>query len=312
MRGIVISLALVAALCGSAGAHGMRSAYVEITQVQPDRARISIRGKVPVAGIEVVATKPCTITTSETGSWLSCPAGIAGAMIEIAGMGPVVSEAVVYITLLDGHETSAVVTPGSPTWVIPGGEAPSARTALGRYLALGLVHIATGADHLLFLLGLVLCLRNVRAVMLAETAFTLSHTLSFTASALGWVHVSAAAAEAGIAASLILVALDIGRSERVVPWHTAALAFLFGLVHGLGFAGGVSELGLPDTQIPAALAGFACGVELGQVAFLAIVLSVFWLARRVPGFTRGATYVGAYGIGGIGWFWLFERLGALR
>jgi HupE / UreJ protein len=313
----LIAMAVLALAARPVAAHGMRSAYLEITQTEPGRARISIRGKVPVAGLEVIAAAPCAIATTDTGSWLSCPAGLEGATLEIAGMGPVVSETVVYATLLDGRETSACITPGSPTWTIPGGAGPGGLAVAARYVGLGLIHIASGPDHLLFLLGLALYLRGLRAVMLAETAFTLSHTLAFSASALGWVHVSAAAAEAAIAASLILVALDLGRSdlgrgERVVPWHTAVLAFVFGLVHGLGFAGGVSELGLPYTQVPAALAGFACGVELGQIGFLAIVLAGLWLVARAPRLLRGVKYADAYGIGGIGWFWLFERIGALR
>jgi HupE / UreJ protein len=150
--------------------------------------------------------------------------------------------------------------------------------------------------------------------MLAETAFTLSHTLSFSASALGWVHVSATAAEACIAVSLVLVALDVGRPVRprhAAPWKTAGLAFAFGLVHGLGFAGGLAEIGLPQAQVPAALAGFASGVEIGQVVFLVIAVSAVSLLGRAPRLARGAVTAGAYAVGGIGWFWLFERLGAL-
>jgi hypothetical protein len=131
---------------------------------------------------------------------------------------------------------------------------------------------------------------SAHGARLAETAFTLSHTLSFSASALGWVRVSAPAAEACIAVSLVLVALDAGRAARDASrrapgddaWKTAGLAFAFGLVHGLGFAGGLTEIGLPSSAVPAALIGFAAGVEIGQVAFLAIALAVLAVLERAP------------------------------
>ena len=133
----------------------------------------------------------------------------------------------------------------------------------------------------------------------------------FSASALGWVHVSATAAEACIATSLVLVALDVGRPVRDAPWKTAGLAFTFGLVHGLGFASGLAEIGLPRTAVPAALAGFASGVEIGQVVFLLIAVSTLARFRRIPGLARATEQAGAYAVGGIGWFWLLQRLGAL-
>lgn len=295
-----------------AGAHGMRTAYVEITEHAPGRARVAIRGKVPVTGVELVTAPPCAITaTPDTGRQLSCPERLAGAALELRGLGPVVSEAVVFVTLASGESFTTCVTPGNPRWEIPGRD-PGALAVAGRYVKLGVEHIGTGADHLLFLLALVLCLRSLRAVMLAETAFTLSHTLSFTASALGWIRVSAAAAEACIAVSLVLIALDIGGPRREAAWKTAGLAFVFGLVHGLGFAGGLAEIGLPATAVPAALAGFAGGVELGQLAFLLLAVGALRAVERAPAIARAAVTAGAYAVGGVGWFWLIERLGALR
>ncbi len=181
----------------------------------------------------------------------------------------------------------------------------------GSYVKPGVAHILTGYDHLLFLLSLVLLLRRPRAVLLAETAFTVSHSLSFTATALGLVHVSAPAAEAAIALSLVLVALDIGKRAHAAlgARKGAAMAFVFGLVHGLGFAGGLSEIGLPDAHVSSALAGFAAGVELGQVAFLAVALGLLHLASRrlaAPRLEIGARW-GSVVIGGVASYWLVER-----
>jgi len=321
MRAAVVALAaalIAAASARPASAHGMRSAYVEITQTAPDRARVAIRGNLPVTGVALTAEAPCAVaTTADAGTELACPGAVTGAGLTVTGLGPIASEAVILLTFLDGTTATAVVTAGNPAWRIPGAGDPGMLTIAGRYVRLGIEHIATGADHLLFLLALVLCLRTLRAVMLAETAFTLSHTLSFSASALGWIRVSSAAAEACIAVSLVLVALDVGRPPSGAPdraggaWKTAGLAFAFGLVHGLGFAGGLAEIGLPATAVPAALAGFASGVELGQVAFLAIAVALLALARRAPRLSRAAVRIGTYAVGGVGAFWLVQRLVAL-
>lgn len=359
MRTAVV-LVLLSLAARPAAAHGMRSVYLSITETAPGRAHLAIRGSVPFTGVALTAASPCTLATTE----LTCPDTLAGAELTVTGMGPIASEAIVFLSFLDGTTTTACVTPGAPTWRIPGGDS-SAIAVAARYVRLGIDHIAGGADHLLFLLGLVLCLRRLRAVLLAETAFTLSHTLSFSAAALGWIHVSPAAAEACIAVSLLLVALDIARrptprSRRPARsfgrgadpagrdgWldarrdggantsadacpdasveprpdtspdacpdarRTAGLAFAFGLVHGLGFAGGLAEIGLPASAVPAALAGFAGGVEIGQVAFLALAIALLRLVGRAPRLARAALPLCACAIGGIGCFWLLERLSAL-
>ena len=312
MRRIIASLLVLACLlfAASASAHGMRSIYVEVAELSPGRARVTTRAQVPVSGVRITAALPCTLEGGDDGAQtLVCPDGIGGATLSIEGLGPIISEAVVWTSLADGTTSSHLVTTDAPSCTLPSAHVSSWRVARD-YVGLGVRHIATGADHLLFLLALVLALKRVRAVLLAETAFTLSHSLSFSASALGWVHVSSGAAEACIALSLVLVALDIGRTEEPSARRGAALAFVFGLVHGLGFAGGLAEIGMPASAIPAALVGFAGGVEIGQVAFLAIVLVLFALARRTRA-GRLAPTLGAYAVGIVGCFWLFERLRAL-
>jgi hypothetical protein len=174
-------------------------------------------------------------------------------------------------------------------------------------MRLGVVHIGTGDDHLLFLLLLVLLLRSARSVLLAETAFTLSHSVSFSATALGWIHVSSAGAEACIALSLVLLAAEIEpRGPPADAWRGARLALVFGLVHGLGFAGGLREIGLPERAIAAALVSFGAGVELGQVAFLALLLGGLHLMRDARMLPR-LRWAAVYGAGSISAFWLIER-----
>jgi len=321
---LAVLLALVAAE-RPARAHGMRTAYVEVTELEPGRAIVRWRSQVDGATIGLRFDAPCrTSRRAESAEHpadpslvVECGTTLAGARMHVDGLGAVLSEAVVWVAFRDGTSASHLVAAGSPSWELP--RAESFWVVASQYTRLGVVHIMTGADHLLFLLALVLCLRRVRAVFLAETAFTLSHSLSFSAATLGWAHVSSRAAEACIALSLVLIALDvpardrrsvargIGGPARRTKTYGPMLAFAFGLVHGLGFAGGLSEIGLPEHAIPLALVSFGAGVEAGQVAFLAVVLVIASLLGRMRTYPRFAL-AGAYAVGGVGSFWFIERI----
>jgi len=294
-------------------AHGVRTGSLRVDELGPTHA--VVRWSVPVTAPGVGPTLPegCTSTKSDELSGdglaiyaLECPGGLAGQTLGVHGLGPIVTEATVLVRFTDGHDASHLVTANDPSWTLP--RAESALTVARSYVRAGLVHIATGADHLLFLALLVLVLRRVRAVLLAETAFTLSHSLAFSATALGWIHVRPALVEACIALSLVLLALDVrGGRPTASTWRGAATALVFGLVHGLGFAGGLREAGLPDAHAAIALLGFGAGVELGQVAFLAVVLALVAVASRMRSFPRlvGVATVFA---GGLAMLWLVERL----
>ena len=154
-----------------------------------------------------------------------------------------------------------------------------------------------------------LLLSRVRSVLLAETAFTLSHSLSFSATALGWLHVSSTAAEACIALSLVLLAADVRVRGAPPPARArgAWLALVFGLVHGLGFAGGLRGIGLPEHAVAPALVSFGAGVELGQVAFLAVVLGGPASGSGTRASSRAPKIVAVYAAGSVSMWWLFER-----
>jgi hydrogenase/urease accessory protein HupE len=262
-----------------------------------------LRVPAPAASIELAPPQGCTLTSADEGMTLDCPGGLRGKAIEVRGMGPIISETSVVIELADRTTISHLLTSSSPRFTIP--DRDTTLACVLQYAKLGVAHIASGIDHLCFLLGLVLVVRRLRAVLIAETAFTLSHTISLGATALGWIRVSPAAAEACIALSLVLVALDIGMKKRPSGLSAAALAFVFGSVHGLGFAGGLREVGLPENAIVPALAGFAGGIEVGQLAFLACALAVLHLAK---GWRSKIDLAAAYAIGGVGCFWLIQRL----
>lgn len=217
MRTAFLSLAAVAALAGSAGAHGLRTAFVEVTEIQPGHAVVHLRMNTPDPSIAVTSPDgDCALdATGDGGSvydktWLlECPDGLGGRSLALAGLGPIVGEGVVWIARADGTTASQIVRADAPGFALGRAAAPSALAVARQYIALGLEHILTGYDHLLFLLLLVLVLGEVRSVFLAETAFTLSHSLSFSATALGWIRVSAPAAETCIALSLVLLAAEV-------------------------------------------------------------------------------------------------------
>ncbi len=302
MRALALAIAL--AVPATAAAHGLRSAYLEVGELEPGRAVVTVRATVPGAALEVRAGEGCTLADSGERTWLlDCPGGLTGRTLTVDGLGAIVGDAVASIALADGTTATRLVRADAPVLELRP-QPPTTLAVAREFVGLGLLHIITGYDHLLFLLLIVLLLREWRAVLLAETAFTLSHSLSFTATALGWIHVSSAAAEACIALSLVLLASEIDlRAPPPSRWRGAAMALVFGLVHGLGFAGGLREIGLPDDAIASALVGFAAGIELGQVAFLALALTALHLARRATRLQLAAVYA----IGGISVCWLLER-----
>jgi hypothetical protein len=303
MRVMWLALLALFFVAAPAHAHAMRSAFVEIDEIGPGRASVHVRVSVPDRGL-AVDVSGCTMRLDDSAGLdragsVSCGDALAGHAVTVRGLGPVLTEAVVWIRYADGASFSHLVAKDDPTWMLPANS--SAWSVARQYVRLGVAHIVTGYDHLLFLFLLVLTLRRPRAVLLAETAFTISHSIAFTATALGWVRVPPALAEACIAWSLVLVALDVGKPA---PQGRGALAFLFGLVHGLGFAEGLREIGLPERDVAAALVSFGAGVEIGQVAFLAVVLAAMRFARRAR---SKIAFVGAYGGGALASFWFIER-----
>jgi hypothetical protein len=192
----------------------------------------------------------------------------------------------------------------------------SLTAAAQRYLALGVKHILLGIDHLLFVLGLLLIVRGPWQLLATITAFTLAHSLTLALATFGLVTLPPRTVEAAIALSILFLAVEIlhARQGRLglthrFPW---LVAFAFGLLHGLGFAGALAEIGLPAAEVPAALLFFNLGVEVGQLMFVAAVLSLRFAVRTLQlGWPRWAEPLPAYAIGTIASFWLFERLAAL-
>ncbi|MEQ1572343.1 MAG: HupE/UreJ family protein, partial [Myxococcota bacterium] len=175
--------------------------------------------------------------------------------------------------------------------------------ALG-YLKLGVEHILTGWDHLVFLAGLLLVTRSLRAIAAVVTGFTVAHSITLTLAALGWVSVPSSLVEPAIAASIAFVGIENGFDPPVN--RRFALTAALGLIHGLGFAGALADVGLPAGQVPLALATFNLGVELGQFGVVLAALPLLLAARRAS-WGPAAVRVGSWAIAALGLYWFVDR-----
>jgi hydrogenase/urease accessory protein HupE len=239
---------------------------------------------------------------------------LVGERIGVEGLAEAQTDALLRIQLADGRLIQAVLRPDAPALTVPSG---TSWTKVGRdYLLLGLRHILTGPDHLLFVLGLVLLIRG-RRLLWTITAFTLGHSITLSLAVLGFVRVPPAPVEILIAASILAVAVELTREDGgrgVPPWRSPrVLAFGFGLLHGLGFAGALAQVGVPAGEIPLALVSFNSGIEVGQLLFVgALFIGALLLGRAALG-TRplprlaAPARLPAYGIGALAAYWVFER-----
>jgi hydrogenase/urease accessory protein HupE len=238
---------------------------------------------------------------------------LAGARIDFVGLQGTITDVLVRVQLRDGMSSTTLVRASQPWVEIAAASGPLA--VMGAYLTHGVEHILFGFDHLLFVLALILIVRSGRVLLWTITAFTLAHSITLGLATLGLVHVPGPPVEASIALSILLLAVEIVRVNRGQisltarwPW---VVAFAFGLLHGFGFASALADIGLPHGDIPLALFAFNVGVECGQIAFVAAVLSVVALARRVGAglhVERYAPRIAPYAIGTLAAFWLFERV----
>ena len=331
MRPGLIAAAAVcwgAGLAAPASAHEVRPGYLEIREVSP--TRFELFWKVPARGeSERLSLRPafpedCSPGADRSGrivgdAWiergvLECASGLHGGSIRIDGLEATGTD--VLVRVLGSHGSAQVVrlTPADRSFVVT--RSPSTAGVALTYLKLGIEHILLGVDHLLFVLALLILVRGGRRLVATVTAFTLAHSLTLAAATLGLVHVSQMPVEAVIALSIVFVAAEIVHGQQGRPGLTQRspwiVAFVFGLLHGLGFAGALAEVGLPSQAIPVALLFFNVGVEVGQLAFIAAVFAVWLPIRRLRvAWPAWSPRVPAYAIGAIAAYWTIERASLL-
>jgi hydrogenase/urease accessory protein HupE len=333
-RAVIILLGwMVSAL---APAHELRPAYLELREDRP--GEFSVLWKTPMRGDMRLSLAPgfggrmenlSPVITRETGgasiqAWrLRALEPLRGQSLRIDGLEGTMTDALVRVEFADGKTWTHRFTPQQPEARIPASQ--GGRAVAGEYLRLGVEHILLGVDHLLFVLALLIITPGAWRLVKTITAFTVAHSLTLALATLGFVHVPQTPVEAVIALSIVFVASEIlrlrtpspasageGRGEGSLatraPW---LIALVFGLLHGLGFAGALGEIGLPQGHIPMALLFFNLGVELGQLLFIGAVLSLAAVTRRITRQPpRWASLIAPYAIGSTAMFWVMQRVAA--
>ena len=323
MLPLVAAAVSVASLATVAGAHPLAPALLELREV--GQGQVEVRWKTAPFVVPGAPTRPrlpasCAMQgrpseTRENGAivtrWTAdCGrAGLVDEEIAVEGLGAAGTEALVRLVLRDGRTVQTVLRPTEPSFVVPA--RPSSFAVLRDYARLGIEHILTGPDHLAFVLGLVLLVGTGRLLVKTITAFTLGHSLTLALVVLDRIHVPSRLAELAIALTVLALAAELGRpadpssSMRRWPWVMAAA---FGLLHGLGFAGALREVGWPSGDVPLALLSFNLGIEAGQLAFVAAILAAVAIVERiVPHLPTWASRLPAYAIGSLAAFWCFDR-----
>jgi hypothetical protein len=319
-----LGLALLAAgvgLAAAASAHRLAPSYLELREEAPGVFAVLWRTPQLVArGTRLTPVLPCEtrgepVASAEANalvlrSTLVCKDGLVGRELAVDGLAGSGTDAVVRVAFADGREVRSVLGAARPSLRVP--ERESALAVAGAYLRLGVEHLMSGLDHALFVLGLLALLRGGRRLVLAITAFTLGHSVTLAAASLAGVRLAAPPVEVAIAVSLVALAGALARPDggagSGLARRPALLPFGFGLLHGLGFAGALAEAGLPGHALPLALLSFNLGIEVGQLALVALAWPVLALLSRAPlPRSRFLCELPATALGGIGVYLALDR-----
>ncbi|CAA6813272.1 MAG: membrane protein, putative [uncultured Sulfurovum sp.] len=326
---ILISLLFVLLWNVSTLADELKLSYLEIKEFKSQHysllLKVAIKEKERLP-ISVILPKECSLTTPQTNQsindihlqiWnMKCDNGIVEKPVQLKGLKATKTEALLRIELLSGTSHSILLNSAEPSYIIP--KEASSLQIIQTYSWLGITHILLGFDHLLFVFALLLIVKNMRRLLLTVTAFTLAHSITMIIATLGIVQVPQAPVEAVIALSILFLAMEImhqrGEEKKVqslsltarYPW---LIAFIFGLLHGFGFAGALAEIGLPQHAITLALIFFNIGVELGQLMFIATFVITVVLMQRLnyPSLVNKLQITLVYVMGSLSSFWLIER-----
>jgi hydrogenase/urease accessory protein HupE len=242
------------------------------------------------------------------------PNGLAGKRFDFPGLQLTITDVLVRAEMLDGRNWTTIVHPSQP-WVevVP---SQSWLGVVGTYVIQGIRHILFGADHMLFVLGLLLIVKNRSMLLKTVTAFTVAHSITLAIATLGYAEIPILPLNAAIALSILFLGPEIVRSWRgetsFTIRHPWLVAFVFGLLHGFGFASALTNAGLPRNELPLALVNFNIGVELGQLGFIGLILALERSFRILEvRWPRWAEALPGYAIGSLGAFWTVQRVALL-
>lgn len=331
MKVCVLTIAcFIGLLFGGTTAHAdeLRPAYVELNQVSPSEWTLlwkaSAQSRLGRSG-DVIIPEACSVVGDAkrrfaasnilTNKLLKCTGTIAGQSIGLKGLELSTTDALVRIAPLDDETQTLRLTPDAPVATIAQKDAIA--NVAWTYTVIGFEHIVMGFDHLLFVLALVLLLKGGWLVAKTVTAFTIAHSITLIGSTLGYLSLPSQPVEAIIALSIIFLAVEIVKAQRDHDTHGPRLserfpwivAFLFGLLHGFGFAGALAEIGLPQDDVPMALLTFNVGVEIGQLFIVAIALALLAVIRNFQqSWLQPVKTATSYAIGIIATYWFIERM----
>jgi hydrogenase/urease accessory protein HupE len=319
----VVGATMLAAPAPRALAHELDPGFLQLNETAP--GEYAVMWKVPTSGgrrmpLDPVFPEGCAVTSpitsrpSGTGfveRWtIECDADLVGATLRIGGLERTYTDVMVRVEPAGAEVLSYIVQSIDPSVVI-GGAGQQSQGAFG-YLWLGFEHILLGFDHLLFVLGLLLIVQNRWMLLKTVTSFTIAHSITLAIATLGFASAPAAPLNAVIALSILFLGPEIVRVWRgetsLTIRHPWVVAFAFGLLHGFGFASGLSTIGLPQAEIPLALLLFNVGVELGQLVFVVMILALERSFRILEvHWPRWAEMVPGYAVGSLGAFWTIQR-----
>lgn len=331
-----LSLLLAAGLTlGAAGAvlaHEVRPGYLELRENAPNT--YELLWKRPTGGeveirIAPVIPEGCRLVTPDRQQLtpvavvvrgrLTCEGGLAGKALRVMGLETTVTDVLVRIQHTDGRLETHLLRPASPSVTL--GAVTSGLQRAFSYLQLGIQHILLGVDHLLFVLGLLLIVGDRWMLVKTITSFTLAHSITLAIATLGYASAPLPPLNAAIALSILFLGPEILRVWRgetsFTIRHPWVVAFAFGLLHGFGFASGLTAMGLPKGEIPLALLLFNVGVEIGQIAFVVLIVLLERAFRTLEiRWPRAVEALPGYAVGSLGAYWTIQRtvilIGGLR
>ncbi len=317
--------ALLLLLTPALWAHESRPAYLEVKEKAPGQfslvwrtptlsgMRLPVMLQLPedARNLQQPATQELADSVITRYSIDCSPGGLSGKRIEFPGLQGTITDVLVRVEMLDGRSWTTIVHPSQP-WV----EITAAQTRLqvmGSFIVQGIRHILFGADHMLFVLGLLLIVKDRWMLLKTITAFTVAHSITLAIATLGYAEAPMLPLNAAIALSILFLGPEIVRSWRgetsFTIRHPWVVAFAFGLLHGFGFASALTSAGLPKAELPTALLSFNVGVEIGQLSFVALILLLERAFRILQvRWPRWAEALPGYAVGSLGAFWTVQRL----